>query len=259
MAIPTRGRSIRERRASFDLRRTTFGFALCALILAGGGMALRAAWRGTGLPPVAAALSAVLALAAAFVVLRRRRRARRVAAAVTDAAYRIVDAGVAELDAAEAARAQARPEPPEPAGPVDHAELDPYAFEEAVAELCRRDGCPDAEVVGGAGDLGADVLATTPDGRRLVVQCKRYGPENRAGSQDLQRFGGTCYAVHEADIALVVSTGGFTEPALDYAEQCAILCYGPEELAAWSEGGAPPPWETAAVPAEGPAAGLSGP
>ncbi|WP_097872285.1 restriction endonuclease [Streptomyces sp. rh34] len=258
MAIPIRRRGTRERRASFDLRRTTFGFALIALILVGGGMALRAAWRAAGLPPVAAVPAAVLALAAVFVVLRRR-RARRVAATVTDAAYGIVDAGLAELDAAEAARTRARPEPPQPAGQVDYAELDPYAFEEAVAELCRRDGCPQAEVVGGAGDLGADVLATTPDGRRLVVQCKRYGPTSRAGSQDLQRFGGTCYAVHEADVALVVSTGGFTEPAVDYAERCAILCYGPEELTAWSEGVAPPPWEVAVVPAEGPAAGLSGP
>ncbi|MFJ5652958.1 restriction endonuclease [Streptomyces microflavus] len=242
MGIPIRRGSRQKRRGPFDLRRTTFGFALIALILAGGGMVLRAAWRSAGNHPVAAGALTVLALAAAVVVLRRRRRARRVAGAVTDAAYGIVDAGLAELDAAEAARAEQRLEPPEAAHPVDYAQLDPYAFEEAVAELCRRDGCADAEVVGGAGDLGADVLATTPDGRRLVVQCKRYGPDNRAGSQDLQRFGGTCYAVHGADIALVVSTGGFTEPALDYAEQCAILCYGPEELAAWSEGGAPPPW-----------------
>ncbi|MFD5201363.1 restriction endonuclease [Streptomyces sp. NPDC058375] len=250
MAIPIRRRSSRERRGRFDLRRTTFGFALIAVILAGGGMALRAAWRSAGRHPLAAVLLVALVLAATVLVLRRRRRARRVAEAVTDAAYGIVDAGIAELDAAGAARAQTMPEPPGAAEPVDHAELDPYAFEEAVAELCRRDGCSDAEVVGGAGDLGADVLGTTPDGRRLVVQCKRYGPDNRVGSQDLQRFGGTCYAVHEADVALVVSTGGFTEPALDYAEQCAILCYGPEELAAWSEGGAPPPWEAAAVPAE---------
>ncbi|MFJ9111512.1 restriction endonuclease [Streptomyces sp. NPDC102283] len=264
MAIPIRRRSVRERRTPFDLRRTTFGFALIALIVAGGGMGLRAAWRSTGLPPAAAVLLVLLGFVVAVLVLRRRRRARRVAETVADAAYGIVDAGLAELDAAEAARAEARaqalPELPEPAHPVDYAQLDPYAFEEAVAELCRRHGCADAEVVGGAGDLGADVLATTPDGRRLVVQCKRYGPDNRAGSQDLQRFGGTCYAVHGADVALVVSTGGFTEPALDYADQCAILCYGPEELAAWSEGAAPPPWEAAvAVAAEEPAAGLSGP
>ncbi|MEW1631791.1 restriction endonuclease [Streptomyces sp. NPDC089173] len=248
MAIPIRRGSIHRRRGPFDLRRTTFGFALIALVLAGGGMALRAAWRSAGRHPVAAVLVIVLLLVAALLVLRRRRRARRIAETVTEAAYGIVDAGIAELDAAEAARAEQRPEPSEAAHPVDYAQLDPYAFEEAVAELCRRDGCADAEVVGGAGDLGADVLATTPDGRRLVVQCKRYGADNRAGSQDLQRFGGTCYAVHEADIALVVSTGGFTEPALEYAEQCAILCYGPEELAAWSEGGAPPPWTAVEEP-----------
>ncbi|MEU9930639.1 MULTISPECIES: restriction endonuclease [Streptomyces] len=263
MAIPIRRRSVRERRTPFDLRRTTFGFALIALIVAGGGMGLRAAWRSAGRHPAAAVLMVLLALVVAVLVLRRRRRARQVAETVTEAAYGIVDAGLAELDAAEAARAEARAEAldlPEPAHPVDYAQLDPYAFEEAVAELCRRDGCADAQVVGGAGDLGADVLATTPDGRRVVVQCKRYGPDNRAGSQDLQRFGGTCYAVHEADVAVVVSTGGFTGPALDYAEQCAILCYGPEELAAWSEGGAPPPWEAAvAVAAEEPAVGLSGP
>ncbi|MFH9239895.1 restriction endonuclease [Streptomyces anulatus] len=257
MGIPIRRRSDRQGGAPFDLRRTTFGFALLAMVLAGGGLALRAAWRSAGRHPVVAVLLAVLVLVAAFVVLRRRRRARRVAETVTDAAYGIVDAGLAELDAVEAARARDRAGPPEAAEPVDHAELDPYAFEEAVAELCRRDGCADAEVVGGAGDLGADVLATTPDGRRLVVQCKRYGPENRAGSQELQRFGGTCYAVHEADVALVVSTGGFTEPALDYAEQCAILCYGPEELAAWSQGAAPPPWVPAAQAEQD--AWLSGP
>ncbi|MXG26403.1 restriction endonuclease [Streptomyces sp. YIM 132580] len=252
MAIPVRRGSMGKRRGPFDIRRTTFGFALVALILASGGMALRAAWQSAGRHPVVTGLVTALLIPVALQVLRRR-RARRIARTVTETAYGIVDAGIAELDAAEAARAQALPEP---AHPVDYAQLDPYAFEEAVAELCRRDGCADAEVVGGAGDLGADVLASTPDGRRLVVQCKRYGPGNRAGSQDLQRFGGTCYAVHEADIALVVSTGGFTEPALDYAEQCAILCYGPEELAAWSEGGAPPPW---AVPAEEPAPGLSAP
>ncbi|MFJ9641358.1 restriction endonuclease [Streptomyces sp. NPDC101178] len=246
MAIPIRRGSVHRRRGPFDIRRTTFGFALVALILASGGMALRAAWQSAGRHPVVTGLVIALLVPAALQVLRRR-RARRIAETVTDAAYGIVDAGIAELDAAEAARAERRSASPEAAHPVDYAQLDPYAFEEAVAELCRRDGCADAAVVGGAGDLGADVLATTPDGRRLVVQCKRYGADNRAGSQDLQRFGGTCYAVHEADIALVVSTGGFTEPALEYAERCAILCYGPEELAGWSGGGAPPPWETAAV------------
>jgi restriction system protein len=46
-------------------------------------------------------------------------------------------------------------------------------FEEALAWLCRRDGCPEAYVTGKAGDLGADVKAVTPDGRILVIQAKR--------------------------------------------------------------------------------------
>ncbi|MFF4881207.1 restriction endonuclease [Streptomyces nigra] len=127
--------------------------------------------------------------------------------------------------------------------PVDCFELDPDAFERTVADLCLRDGCGDVEVVGGAGDLGADVTAVTPDGRRLIVQCKRYGETNKVGSQDLQRFGGTCFTVHEADIAVVVTTSDFTAPALEYAEQCGILCVNGDELSAWHDGSGPRPWD----------------
>ncbi|MFF9364486.1 restriction endonuclease [Streptomyces griseoluteus] len=127
--------------------------------------------------------------------------------------------------------------------PVDCFELDPDAFERAVADLCLRDGCGDVEVVGGAGDLGADVTAVTPDGRRLIVQCKRYCETNKVGSQDLQRFGGTCFTVHEADIAVVVTTSDFTAPALEYAEQCGILCVNGDELTAWHDGTGPRPWD----------------
>ncbi|MEV4948940.1 restriction endonuclease [Streptomyces sp. NPDC053755] len=130
----------------------------------------------------------------------------------------------------------------------DYAAMDPDTFEQAVAALCARDGCRDVEVVGGAGDLGADVIATAPDGRRVVIQCKRYGPINKVGSQDVQRFGGTCFAVHGAAVAAVVTTGGFTQPAAEYAEQCGILCFDHEDLAAWSEGSGPAPWETAVQP-----------
>ncbi|MFH8798284.1 restriction endonuclease [Streptomyces sp. NPDC017936] len=131
---------------------------------------------------------------------------------------------------------------------LDYGALDAEEFEHAVAGLCERDGCTGVEVVGGAGDLGADVLAVAPDGRRLVVQCKRYCDTNRVGSQDLQRFGGTCYTVHEADVAIIVTTSDFTAPAAEYAEQCGIVCVDGEALRAWSDGTGPRPWD-------GPAAG----
>ncbi|MFI9245116.1 restriction endonuclease [Streptomyces sp. NPDC053086] len=122
------------------------------------------------------------------------------------------------------------------------AELDPDGFEQAVAELCARDGCREVEVVGGAGDLGADVVAIVPDGRRVVIQCKQYGDTNKVGSQDMQRFGGTCFTIHEADVAAVVTTSDFTAPALEYALQCGIVCVNGDELGAWHQGTGPSPW-----------------
>ncbi|MFE7382257.1 restriction endonuclease [Streptomyces zhihengii] len=132
---------------------------------------------------------------------------------------------------------------PETFEAADYGAMDALAFEHAVAALCERDGCTDVEVVGGAGDLGADVLATAPDGRRVVVQCKRYGPVNKVGSQEVQRFGGTCFAVHEAQVAVVVTTGEFTGPAADYAAQCGIRCVDHAGLVAWTEGTGPAPWD----------------
>ncbi|MFI1979911.1 restriction endonuclease [Streptomyces wedmorensis] len=135
---------------------------------------------------------------------------------------------------------------------LDHLAVDPDGFEHTVAALCVRDGCSSVEVVGGAGDLGADVIATAPDGTRVVLQCKQYAQDHRVGSPDLQRFGGTCYVVHEADVAVLVTTSSFTDPALAYAASCGIVCVDGTDLAAWTASTAPPPWAgQPAVPTPG--------
>lgn len=115
-------------------------------------------------------------------------------------------------------------------------------FEEALAFLCQRDGCTRARVTGGAGDLGADVIATTPYGHRLVIQAKRYRPGNQVTGPDLQKFGGTCYAVHRADVAAVVTTSGYTRQARQYAARMNIMLFDQQALAAWASGTGPPPW-----------------
>lgn len=118
----------------------------------------------------------------------------------------------------------------------------PGEFERAVAFLCERDGCSGVQVVGGAGDLGADVIATAPDGRRIVIQCKRYGPTTKVGSPDLQRFGGTCYSVHGAHVAAVVTTSVFTKPAADYGVRQNIRLVDSNALAGWATRTGPAPW-----------------
>ncbi|MCT9090703.1 restriction endonuclease [Streptomyces sp. ASQP_92] len=223
-----------RRRQAFSLRTTSLGFGLVALVLWGVALTFR-----TAVQPDSHPLGAVLALLALLLLSTAAIRSNWLRRAARRAA----------LEAAVA------PEPPAPVLPptvgapqaADCADIDPLAFEDAVSRLCERDGCSDVRVVGGAGDLGADVLATTPDGRRLVIQCKCYAPGHKVGSQDLQRFGGTCYAVHDAELAVVVTTSEFTDPALGYAEQCAILCFDGTFLRAWNNGTGPAPWELPAL------------
>lgn len=118
----------------------------------------------------------------------------------------------------------------------------PREFEQALAFLCGRDGCTDARVVGGAGDLGADVIATAPDGRRIVIQAKRYSPTNKVTGPDLQKFGGTCYSVHDAQVAAVVTTSTFTKQARQYAQHMGIRLVDDDELAGWVSRTGPAPW-----------------
>ncbi|WP_330230879.1 restriction endonuclease [Nocardia sp. NBC_00508] len=122
--------------------------------------------------------------------------------------------------------------------------LSPSEFEEALAALCRRDGCTDVRVVGGSGDLGADVIAQAPDGRRIVLQAKRYRNGRSVGSQDVQRFGGTAHTIHGADVAAVVTTAhAFTPQARAYAAEARILLMPAKALAAWESQTGPTPWD----------------
>ncbi|MFJ8545764.1 restriction endonuclease [Streptomyces sp. NPDC093586] len=241
----------------FDLRATAMFFALAALGLGLVGLVVRMAFGVAEHRPAWAVLLS-LGVVAALVLGRRGRSglsAARLARRTTDA---LEQATTTALDALDAERPAApapatapgdRPSVVEPTvvevpavEAVDHDALTPEEFERAIADLCVRDGCAEVEVVGGAGDLGADVLAVAPDGRRLVIQCKRYGEDNKVGSEELQRFGGTCFTVHEADVAILVTTSDFTAPAADYADRCGIVCVDRRRLCAWSEGAGPEPW-----------------
>jgi len=115
-------------------------------------------------------------------------------------------------------------------------------FEHALAFLCERDGCRDVRVVGGAGDLAADVIATVPDGRRIVIQAKRYGPNTTVGSGDVQKVNGTYRDFHHAQLAAIVTTSRFTKPALTAADRVGIRLFDQHALAGWASRTGPAPW-----------------
>lgn len=109
-------------------------------------------------------------------------------------------------------------------------------FERYVAALCRRDGCTDVEVSGRSGDLGADVMARLPDGRRLVVQCKHYAPHRYVPSGDMQKFIGTAWLHHKADVAVFAATCPFGKAALALAVEHGVLAVHRDLLGQWNTG-----------------------
>ncbi|MEW1923159.1 restriction endonuclease [Streptomyces sp. NPDC088360] len=276
MTVPSRPVRRMDRERRFDLRATAVYFVLLAIILCVLVFLVRTAADVVESRPLWAGAVVVVGLAVAQLCRSRWRRfsaaryARRAAAALEEAAEKASDSLGPEPhlpDAKQADPGALVPDGEEPTvvlgAPVEYeegygdeyedeheyAELDPDGFEHAIADLCARDDCREVEVVGGACDLGADVTAVTAEGLRLVIQCKRYGDANKVGSQDLQRFGGTCFTVHEADVAILVTTSDFTAPALEYAQQIGIVCVNGTELDAWLDGTGPTPWQEAGVDA----------
>ncbi|MFE7313208.1 restriction endonuclease [Streptomyces sp. NPDC057555] len=116
-------------------------------------------------------------------------------------------------------------------------------FEHAIADLARRDpGVRSATVSGGANDRGLDVLVVLHDGRRIAVQCKRYGERNRVGAPAIYTANGTYADFHHCDAAVIVTTSRFTRDAetANASLPAPLRLIDGRGLARWIAGGRPP-------------------
>ncbi|MBE1457831.1 restriction system protein [Nocardiopsis terrae] len=110
-------------------------------------------------------------------------------------------------------------------------------FEEYVASLLRSHGYTRVTVVGGSFDGGADLRAQTPDGRPLVVQCKRW--RRPVPPNEVRAFLGVLAGTHRGYLGMFVASDGFTEAAAWEAGDEMVLV-GRDELALWMSGTRPP-------------------
>ncbi|WP_405721917.1 restriction endonuclease [Streptomyces sp. NBC_01537] len=108
-------------------------------------------------------------------------------------------------------------------------------FEELVAALCRRDGCTDIQRAGGAGDNGADVTGRLPDGRTMIIQCKRYTPRSTIAPREVRDLLGS--KTHfGADLAVFVTTTRFSRQSEDLCVHNDILAIHRDHLGLWNNG-----------------------
>ncbi|WP_189957337.1 restriction endonuclease [Streptomyces alanosinicus] len=202
----------RRRRLTKRTRRQLQGWGAVAVLAA-------AVWTARNWAAVWPVLAAVLATAvvggAGWALLRAHRRAvgqDRMWRAQEEARAR--ELSMAEVDA-----------------------LSWQEFEMFVADLCRRDGCTKVVVSGRTGDLGADVIGYLADGRKLVVQCKKYAPHRSVSSEDMQKFVGTARPEHGADVALFATTARmFTKAALGLALRQDVVALHRDLLGSWVKG-----------------------
>lgn len=101
--------------------------------------------------------------------------------------------------------------------------LTPAQFEHVVADMMTEAGFTNVRVVGGAGDLQADVVGVSPAGRSTIVQVKRLAAGNKVTSGMMQSFAGMQHRYHQADLGMYVTTSCFTAPAARLARKLGVV------------------------------------
>lgn len=108
--------------------------------------------------------------------------------------------------------------------------LTPTQFEVAIGEILRANGFRNVRHVGRSGDLAADLWCRDDKGRSDVVQCKRYSPDTRVGSRDIQGFIGMMSVHHQATCGIFATTSEFTRPAVDLARRHGVTLMEDRDL-----------------------------
>lgn len=122
-------------------------------------------------------------------------------------------------------------------------QMRPTEFEQAITALAREDSrTAYAHQVGQANDRGADVIVTLHDGRRILIQCKRYQPGHRVGSETVQTINGTYRDIHACHHAVIVTTSAFTDAAHATSRMLRqpITLIDGHALTQWANGGHAP-------------------
>ncbi|MFI7337214.1 restriction endonuclease [Streptomyces sp. NPDC050085] len=109
-------------------------------------------------------------------------------------------------------------------------------FEHLVSALAARDGLDVERRHGGPHDGGVDVIATTPAGLRVVVQCKHTTTAKPVGVSAVRELMGIG-PVHNADISILITNSTFSKHAEGLARQQDIVLFSWWVLMRWATWG----------------------
>jgi len=100
-------------------------------------------------------------------------------------------------------------------------QMDSRQFEDAIAALFCRLGY-EVKQTPYSNDRGKDAIARK-DGKKYLIECKRYGADNTIGRRDMQIFV-AAMKEENADAGFYINTGRFAKTAIEYAAKEKLIC-----------------------------------
>lgn len=109
--------------------------------------------------------------------------------------------------------------------------IDPYKFEEFIAELWEKQGWR-TKVTPASNDGGIDVIATKGLIRRQrwAFQVKRHGPTTKVGTPDIQQYSSLQHQHRSIDRVAIITSNTFTQGAIEIAAKLDVTLIDGEEL-----------------------------
>lgn len=109
--------------------------------------------------------------------------------------------------------------------------LDPYCFEQLIADIWQERQGWSTKVTKKSRDWGADIVGQPPGRNQLtIVQAKRYSESNSVTSEDIQQYSALRQHDDRVTGVTVVTTGFFTGPALELADHLDVRCINGDDL-----------------------------
>jgi hypothetical protein len=107
-------------------------------------------------------------------------------------------------------------------------EMDPYRFEEFIADVWEQRGF-ETTVRKQSGDRGIDIIAENGHEKHLL-QVKRYNSSNKIGSEEVRKYATLYQQVDDANHVQLVTSGYYTEQALQLARDLSVGTTNGEQL-----------------------------
>jgi hypothetical protein len=115
-----------------------------------------------------------------------------------------------------------------------------------LIELCQRERCTDIRLAGRPRTplATADIAATTPDGRRILIRTEPYGYDNALDYNDVWQFDRELAELPAIQAGVMVTRNRTTRSAATFARKTGIALCGRRALAAWLTDWGPAPWSS---------------